>query len=63
MTAMIETLFHKMYEQSRPFQMLFGSQEKWDTNFKKVATQFQLYCEAIMTNFATLTQLMLYKDG
>ena len=41
---MVEVLFQRMYVQKRPFQMLFSSQEKWDTKFKKVSSDFQEYC-------------------
>ena len=43
--------------------MLFSSQEKWDTNFKRVATEFQVYCDGMIRDFSPITQLMIYKNG
>lgn len=60
---MVEIVFHRMFLQKRPFQMLFGGQEKWDTKFKRISTEFQDYSHGIIRNFASLTQLLLYKGG
>lgn len=60
---LLEAVFHKMYQQKQPFMMLCGSQEKWDMDLKKVTVKYQDHCEGIMANFATLAQLMLYKNG
>lgn len=63
MTILLETVFQKMYQQKKPFMMLCGSQEKWDIDFKQVTAKYQAYCENVMKNFATLAQLLLYKQG
>ena len=63
LAIMVEIVFHRMFLQKRPFQMLFGGQEKWDTKFKRISTEFQDYSHGIIRNFASLTQLLLYKGG